>query len=341
MFKCLEKMNYPQKYIEFIKIIYHGTYSQIQNNRYFSECITLERGVRQGCPLSFPLYCTQNDVFTNSISKDPNIKGIKLPGRKENLKLSQYADDTSFLSTNFSDIPFIFEQFSKYKTATGCSLNINKTEGLLIQTNRVYYNNNKFPIKWNTKDYVKILGIHFNNNIEETNRYNIKKCIQKMENHAKIQNQRHLSLKGKTIIINTILLSKLWYVGNVSPIPKDLLPEINKIIFQFLWNNKNPEPIARETLFLPRERGGLGILVPSIQSQALRTKFPLQLGKENNTNIWTYLGRYWVASKIYNFTPQWNFLKKNNYPKNYGPYIPTHYDDVIKLTKTNIKKIKN
>ena len=91
--------------------------------------------MRQGCPLSFPLYCTQNDVFINSINKDPNIKGFKLPGRKETLKLSQYTDDTSFISTNFSDIPFIAEQFSKYNPATGCSLNITKTEGLLIQTN--------------------------------------------------------------------------------------------------------------------------------------------------------------------------------------------------------------
>ena len=97
MFKCLQKMNYPKQYIQFFKIIYQETYSQIQNNRYFSECIKLERGVRQGCPLSFLLYCTQNDVFTNSVNKDPNIKGFKLPGRKETLKLSQYADDTSFI----------------------------------------------------------------------------------------------------------------------------------------------------------------------------------------------------------------------------------------------------
>ena len=88
MFKCLEKMNYPKQYIQFLKIIYQETYSQIQNNGYFSECIKLERGVRQGCSLSFPLYCTQNDVFTNSVNKDPNIKGFKLPGRKETLKLS-------------------------------------------------------------------------------------------------------------------------------------------------------------------------------------------------------------------------------------------------------------
>ena len=170
-------MNYQQQYIDFIKIIYQETYSQVQNNGYFSDCITLERGVRQGCPLSFPLYSTQNDVFTNNVNKNPNIKGLKLPGRKKNLKLSQYADDTSFISTNFSDIPFIFEQFSKYKTATGCSLNINKTEGLLAQMNRVYHNNNKFPIKWNIKDFVKILGIHFNNDIEMTKRCNISKCI--------------------------------------------------------------------------------------------------------------------------------------------------------------------
>ena len=110
-----------------------------------------------------------------------------------------------------------------------------------------------------------------------------------MENNVKLQNQRHLSRKGKTMIMNTILLS--IYVCSVFPLPKDLLSEINKIIFKFLWNNKNPEPIAQETLFLPRERG-LGILVPSIESQALRAKYLLNLGNENNTNVWTYLGKY-------------------------------------------------
>ena len=293
----------------------------------------------KGCRLSFPLYCTQNDIFTNSVNKDSNIKGFKLSGRKETLKLSQYADNTSFISINFSDIPFIFQQFFQYKKATECLLNINKTEGLLIQTNRVFHNNNKASIKWKIKDFVKIPGIHFNNDIEMTNRYNIRKCIQKMENNVKIQNQRHLSLKGKTMIINTILLSKLWYVCSVFPLPKNLIPEINKIIFKFLWNNENPEPIARETFVLPRERGGLGVLVPSIESQALRIKYLLKLGKENINSIWTYLGRYWVASKIHNFTPEWNFLKKSNYPKNYNPYIPTYYEHIIKLTKTYIKEI--
>ena len=124
---------------------------------------------------------------------------------------------------------------------------------------------------------------------------------------------------------------------NVFPLPKNLISEINKITFKFLWNNKNPEPIAWETLFLSRERGGLGILVPSIENQALRTKYLLKPGKENNNDIWPYLRMCCVASKIHNCTPDCNFLKINNYPKNYYPYIPTYYEGIIKLTKTYIK----
>ena len=106
-------MSYPQQFIEFIKILYHETYSQVQNNEHMSKAFLLERGVRQGCPLSFPLYSVQNDVFSYDILKDKEIKGFNIPAKKEKLKLSQYADDTSSISSNFEDIPLLFEKFSK------------------------------------------------------------------------------------------------------------------------------------------------------------------------------------------------------------------------------------
>ena len=64
---------------------------------HMSEEFLLERRVRQGCCLSFPLYCMQNAIFSYDIRKDREIKGFNILGRKENLKLSQYADDTSFM----------------------------------------------------------------------------------------------------------------------------------------------------------------------------------------------------------------------------------------------------
>ena len=148
----------------------------------------------------------------------------------------------------------------------------------------------KYPITWCTDEFVRILGVHFNNDYEHTKYFNIQSCIRKMEECTKTQSQRNLSLKGKTIVINTLISSKLWFIANVFPIHQDLRPEINKIIFGYLWKWSAAKPIARETLFLPRDRGGLRILVPLIQGQALRIKYLTQLGKMDNNNIWTYLG---------------------------------------------------
>ena len=274
MSRSLKRMNYPQQFVDFIKILYQETYSQVQNNGHMSEEFLLERGVRQGNPLSFPLYCVQNDLFSYDILKDKEINGFNIPGRKENLKLSQYADDTSFISSNFKYIPLLLDKFSKYEKASGCSLNAHKTKGLLIQTNTVAKICQKYPLTWSTDEFVRILGAHFNNDHENTKYFNIHPCIRQMEECAKTQSQRNISLKGKTIVMNTLILSKLWFITNVFPIPKDLIPEINKIIFVYLWKGSASEPIARETLFLPRDRGGLGILVTLIPRPSTQDKIP-------------------------------------------------------------------
>ena len=177
MFRCLERMSHPQQFVDSIKILYQETYSQVQNNGHMSEEFLLERGVRQGYPLSSPLYCVQNDVFSYDILKHKEIQGSNIPGRKENLKLSHISDETSFISSNFEDIPWLFDKFSKHEKATGCTLNTNKTKGLLIQTNIVAKTCQKYPIKCCTNEFVRILGVHFNNNYEHMKYFNIQACI--------------------------------------------------------------------------------------------------------------------------------------------------------------------
>ena len=93
--------------------LYQETYSQVQNNGHMSKEFLLESGVRQGCLLSFFLYCVQNNVFSYDILKE--IKGFNIPGRKENLKLSQCTNDTSFMSCNFEDIPLLLINFQNIR----------------------------------------------------------------------------------------------------------------------------------------------------------------------------------------------------------------------------------
>ena len=52
-----------------------------------------------------------------------------------------------------------------------------------------------------------------------------------------IFNKVRCSLRGKKIIINQ-LLSKFWYIVQIYTIPKYIKKEIEKRIYNFIWNDK-------------------------------------------------------------------------------------------------------
>ena len=50
--------------------------------------------------------------------------------------------------------------------------------------------------------------------------------------------QRDLSLFGWINIFKTLALSKLFFICSVMNTPKDFSKEVNKITFDFIWNDK-------------------------------------------------------------------------------------------------------
>jgi len=63
--------------------------------------LLIERGVRQGCPLTPYLCILSVEVLANAIRRDPSIKGISISQNKT--KLSQYADDTTLILDGSQD----------------------------------------------------------------------------------------------------------------------------------------------------------------------------------------------------------------------------------------------
>jgi hypothetical protein len=76
-----------------VKLIYNNTEACVTNNGFSSPIFRLERGVRQGCPLSAYLFIMVVELLSHNIRKDNTIKGIKI-GNKET-KIAQMADDTT------------------------------------------------------------------------------------------------------------------------------------------------------------------------------------------------------------------------------------------------------
>ena len=65
------------------------------NNGYASNWFELHRGVRQGFPLSGLLFVLAVEILSIAIRASRDIKGVQIANRE--IKLSQYADDTSLL----------------------------------------------------------------------------------------------------------------------------------------------------------------------------------------------------------------------------------------------------
>ena len=88
----------------------------------------------------------------------------------------------------------------------------------------------------------KILGILFNEDLHYANKINWEIILQKMEKHINKLSTTILSLYGKTIIINTLILSRTSFLSNVFSIDIKTTLQIHKKIFQYIWQNKQ-EPI--------------------------------------------------------------------------------------------------
>ena len=122
-----------------------------------------------------------------------------------------------------------------------------------------------------------------------------------MENHINKLYPRNLSLIGKDIILNTLILAKTIFLSNIFPIPKEILAQLHTKIYQYIWQDKKIEPIARKTLFLPKKGGGINIKEQDSHNIAMRLKDLLNLKYKEKTPPWTYLATYWLAKDINKF----------------------------------------
>ena len=68
-----------------------------------------------------------------------------------------------------------------------------------------------------------------------------------------------MTLFGKVVVINAVLISQLVYIMSVLPTPPlEIFKQVDKRLYTFLWSNKT-ERVKRTILKNSKNVGGLGM----------------------------------------------------------------------------------
>ena len=297
LFHVLEKYNFGPNLIKWIKILYNDLKSSVIVNNFISDPININRSVKQGCSLSPLLYILCLEPFARKVRNDKDIKGIKLPGSPDEIKISLFADDsTGVLTTDYSIHKFLY-WINLFGKASGSKLNKDKTKGLWLGEWKNRKDNYRFGIDF--VDSLKIVGIRFGNNVSQDDIWN--PILLKFEKKLDEWKNRKLSLLERCIIINLVACSKIWYVGSVMYMSKYYVSRFQKLVFKFLWNIKS-EPLARDTVYLSKQLGGLNVINIELKLQALRLRHVQNI--INNKDVkFVKFSIYWIGFSLRNYQP--------------------------------------
>ena len=286
MLLALSKFNFGSSFIKWIKLLYTNISSCVINNGHTSKYFDVQRGVRQGDPLSPYLFVLIVEIMANRLRQEHSIDGIKV-GQKE-IKILQYADDTTGFVRDVRSAKrfcYIVEEFGHY---SGLKLNTEKTECMWLGSNRL--NQSKpLGLLWPDRP-MRILGIYFSYDQDACDELNFSNRIDKAKRILTWWATRNLTLYGRVQIIKTFIMSQFLYVTSAMPIPPTFIKRINKMVFEFIWN-RGRDRLKRTTVISSVANGGLQ--APDFQTMVNAARLK------------------WIKKTISNTEAPWRYILEN------------------------------
>ena len=336
--RCLETFNFGLDLRQWIKVFYTDISSCVLNNGYASKHFHLERGVRQGCPLSGTLFVIAIELLAQRIRRSKEIKGIPIDEHNE-VKLSQYADDKTVLLSDVQSLSRLFDLLSLFERCSGLKLNQTKSEMLWLGSMR----NRKDTIHdlQLSAEPVYALGAHFTYDLEVSEKKIFFDKLGSLKKTLNMWSQRDLSIAGRINIIKTLALSKLVFICSVMNTPKEFSKEVDKITFDFIWDHK-PAKIKKTTLIKQKTAGGLDMKDISLFDKALKLNWMKRLCSNSNAP-WQYIPKLLLAdvggTELFKCNYDYNLLDLNNHLPAFYKQIIFYWQDIATATPKNKNEV--
>lgn len=297
--QAMTKMGFHATWIkQVMSLNVNATASVIVNGKQ-SKPFRLQRSVRQGCPLEPYLFLLTVDVLGQMLQHPDNgVKGLQLPDNSF-ITNQMFADDTLlFLDGTLDNMDRALTVINRFGAASGAKLNLHKSVGLWVaQAEKEWQWGEEAGLKWLLPGEVtRYLGYPFGLHIPQKEKDG--KMLSQIRKHLSKWSNHPLSLVGRIMVSNQVILSSIWYLASGTDLTGNALKVAKATVRNYIWSGKR-ESCARakvkwDTAVLPIVRGGIKIIDPQWQASALLIKL-LTRGLSVGYEPWKTLVRYRVA----------------------------------------------
>ena len=134
LYQPQKAFNFGPTLMRWIKTFYNNLSSCVINNGLFSKPFKLERGVRQGDPLSPYLFFVAIKILAICLQTNEHVEGIKIDNNE--IKTLQYADDITVTLANTCSVEIFMQILNNFEKCSGLKMNVSKTKAMWIGENK-------------------------------------------------------------------------------------------------------------------------------------------------------------------------------------------------------------
>ena len=331
----LRKFNFGDSLIRWIDVFYTDISSCVINNGFTTNYFNLQRGVRQGDPLSPYLFILVVEILACSVRQNKSIKGITINGVET--KILQYADDTNGILSDTTSLRSFLKTVKEFGEFSGLKLNKGKSEAAWLGSLR---NETTTPcgIAW-PRDPLKFVGVFISYDQDRCNELNFGKRLEKCKQIVNEWKSRNLTMLGRALILRTFIISQFLFTCSAIEMPDRYLTELEKFMFDFLWKGRKSK-LKRAVLYRKLEDGGVNM--PDIRCMMKVNKIKwIQRYQSSESHLWKHCFRTFMKDSGIEL----DIVLRSNFTVNslrLNDYTPRFYTDMLtswsKITDTVDKK---
>ena len=297
--EVLTFFGFGENFRRWIKICLSNFYAFTSHADNLSEQFRVERGARQGDPLSPPIFALAIEIFSIKIRNSPEA----IPYKMEDIliKLLLYADDSIVITIqDENSVRYILNAVQDFFGVSGLKIQLAKSnifnfgvEGPDLCTDIVIEREKR----------IQYLGMQFDNMLI----YMDENITQKIEEIIKLGKKwlyRYLTPLGRSIVAKSLLIPKVCHILSCVPVSTKTIDHLQREIFNFIWGGEKKQPaFSRDDAQVTSFEGGLNM--PDIHAALKSYQISWLRRAINNKecNVWrNWLDKLVIQACEMNFT---------------------------------------